>query len=539
MARKKYRDYKNDSYVKTPLFAWLLDRSVIYIALAAVAVVFTAGFLKSGYDSFQRVMAEPEIESPYLDIVATNSPGMDWAYSLISKKPLEVDEWTVSESRNPRHVFDVNKCSGQGEIPASVLAAYSASGGGVETRIQVYGAGQASAQLNAYKGAYNRCFKGVEDAGSGSENFMKFNNGFVVSLGDSIIGVITSDAGLRDELFDYYVKAATDSLMESGCVALSVKPDDNYRNFFYYTDSYTGLLEKKTVESQVSVDNLPTVEPVVLDVLDSSAVEPEAPLPGDFPKLPEEVKKPVVPAPVESVESFDVNAYYEIVDDAGPGCGWEWSAQRTPLYDMDLLDRERESSISAAQAAANKSAADYVQSKRDWAYDTALVMPLADSWNKYVKRVVSVHEKWDWLNTTRDEIRQSWYNYVSAYDAWLEFDDIQASALEDYDSLLEVCKSKQDELTDWEVEWGALYDEQNAPVVEDVVEDLDTDEPTVAPSPTPSPTPTVTIPDRPEGCSDIPVRPSILDQVKPDEPVAPSVPAGVTIPDSWPQPGQN
>lgn len=533
MSRRKYREYKQDDSIKTPLFAWLMDRSIIYVAVFATAGMFVGGFLKEGYDSFQSVVAEPEVDSPYQDIVATNSPGMNWAYSLINKKPTTVEEWKVSDSKNPRHLFDVSRCSGQGDVPATVLATYSASGSSIETRIQVYGAGQAAAQYEIYKKVYNNCFDKVESAENELGSTVKFDKGFVITLGDSIISVTAPDNDVRDELLKFYLDEASQSLVESGCIALTVTSDDANRSFFYNPDSYTGLLEKKTISTQIGIDDLPSPEIFDLsDIDDTSAVEPEAPLPEDFPSLPKEVDKPTIPSDVEDKDNFDKVAKFKIVDSKGPGCGWAWSSQKSPTYDNDALISERENSVKAAQTASNEEASIYVQSKRDWAFNVALILPQADAWNKYVAKVNKVHKKWAWLDHERSLIKDSWYKYVEEYNDWLSFDDRKKDASDAYDKELEECKAKQDDLNAWEEEWGDLYDQQEAE------KDNPTESPEPSDEPSSSPTPTVVIPERPEGCTNIPERPSILDEDKPDEPQPPSIPAGVTIPDSWAKPGE-
>lgn len=532
MSRKKYRDYKRDRLIRTPVFAWLLDRSIIYVALFVGVTLLVGGILKSGYNSFQRVVAQPEVVSPYLDISSQRSNGMQWAYDLIRHNPDNEGEWKVSDSQKPAHPIDASKCLHQDVVSASNLATFSASGDGVETRIQVYGAGQARSQFNTYAKAYKECFKDYELV-EGTDNVVKFKNGFVFTLGDAIVSVTANDNSQRDTLLDFYLREAQSSLVSSGCVALTVTAGDSLRSFYYDEERYTGFLEDKVMETETNVDNLPVTELITLnEIAKVGNTKPESPLPAGFPELPDEVEKPVVPVPVNKVETFDKVATYQVEDNFGPGCGWEWSAQKMPVYNVDSLEKNKIAAIDEAQKLSNDEAQSYVDRVLQWALDMILVQPDADKWNKYVDNVNNVHDKWDWLNTERRILKPYWDEYIEHYRSWVTFDDRKEEAANAYDTALEECQSKQEELEDWENTWGEIYDAQQDAINNPPPPVIDDDGNVIPPEPV---TP-VEIPERPEGCTELPVKPSIIDQDKPDEPVAPSIPAGVTIPSSWDKP---
>lgn len=560
MGRRSYTSYKRDDSIKVPILAWLLDRSILYVALLAVGIFFVGGVFKSGYDSFQKVVAEPEVVTPYQEVTAVNSPGMDWAAQFISLKPPTVEDWTVSESRSPRHPFENNVCNIQGDVAPTVTSTYSATGSGIETRVQVYGAGQAMEQFEKYSENYQNCFKGLEEVENNRGKVLKFDNGFVATFGDTIIGVSMQnvDTGVRDQLLEFYVENAVESLSNSGCIALNVEVEDSDRSFFYKPDSYTGLTEITTVSSKLDVSDFAEPKVFELKTLQNVYVsEPESPLPEDFPTMPDAVSQPSFPNSVDEVQNFDQKAEYNIADVYGPGCGWAWSGQKSPIYDDTALSLAKERSLIEAQIASDMAALSYSDRKRSWAFDVALLLPQADEWNRYVDEVNKVYEKWDWLNSERAVLRGPWYQYVAEYDEWLGFDDLRQEAADEYDKALEQCLAQQDELLDWEDTWGELYDQQELarnnpdpePTADPTVEPTEeedgsgdpTDEPTSSPRPTPSPSPEipkVDIPPRPNGCSDIPERPSILDMSRPSEPQPPSIPDGVTIPDSWAKPGE-
>lgn len=553
MSRKKYSEYKADETVKTPLFAWLMDRSILYVAFFVVAGLVVSGFIKAGTDSFKSILEDPVEDSPYMTISASDSPGSLWGSSLIQMKPTGVSEWTVSKSKKPNYLFDEKTCPGQGVVPDSVLASFLASGGGLEVRIQTYGAGQARAQFDAYRTVYEACFNNIKEPEVGLGNAITFDNGFVLTMGDSIISGVVSDYKKVDEFLKFYVENASTTLDASGCIARSVSSGDASRNFFYDAKSYKGLFKKEIVSTEVDITNLPQPQVIELNkIIVESMVEPESPLPSDFKKLPKEVSMPVFPDAVKDQDNFDETAKFAVEDIAGPGCGWLWSAQKAPVYDKDKLSADYENSISDAQKAANEAAQKYVAAKKQWALDVARLLPEADAWNKYVLKVNEIHERWEWLNLERIKLKEPWDAWSEKYIAWDTFDERKEQAEKDYQDALLTCQQQQDDLNSWEETWGDLYEEQEAAkkarAKEEARKKKEESSPESVPTATPNPgeqpseeptseptdEPTyVDIPEKPSGCNEVPEQPEILTQDKPKKPKAPKIPEGVTIPDSW------
>lgn len=543
--RKNWSAYRA-SYGKMAAIRYFFDRTYIYsfIAIFVVATIGVGFYVKGGLDSLDRIVADPEINSPYQNIEMANSTGKNWAMELIKKKPTNVQKWETTDSSKPQHAIDPKTCGSIKDIPTSLLSTYTGLGSGTETRIQTYGAGQAAKNFNAYTTAISDCQQ-VETASDKISAVSKFESGFIMTMGDAIIGVKTTNNTERDNILKFYMDEAEKSLKASKCLALNVTEKDSSRSFFYDPKSYTGLTKDKELSTQVSIKELPVPTSIKLKNLEETTVtEPEAPLPDGFPKLPKDEEKPTLPSDVENKTAFDGKAIYQIADENGPGCGWGWSAQAAPIYDQAKLKKAEETSIIKKQNELNDQAQKYVDSKLQWSFNMALMAPAVDNWNNYVNKINNVHEKWDWLTKEREKIKTDWYNYVSAHNDWSSFDGRKDDASKKYDESLKQCKAKQDELSAWEEKWGEIYDEQKK------AELLPTPEPTenkeegtdeeVTPSPTPTPEqtekPKVDIPEKPAGCTVLPEKPAILDQTKPAEPQAPKIGSGVTIPQSWPQP---
>jgi len=554
-SKRKYGDYKKDPTVKTPLLAWLSDRSMIYIAFASVAVFALAVIFSRGVAALERINTEPVENSPYMSIEAIDSPGQAWASSLIQEKPSNIESWAVAETTKPQNIVvpkDLNISSEN--VSTTMLSTYVGTGSGIETRIHVYGSGQAASDFNRFVEILSKRAN-IETATNDDGSSALYDNGFFITMGDTIISVNTPNNEIRNELLKNYSTKIPETLRESGCFDLTVNSNDANRSFFYNPDSYTGLQETSQIETQVEINDLPQPQSLALDEIQyPNLTRPESPLPEGFPTLPEnEVSKPSLPNPVESKEEFVKDAVYQIADPNGPGCGWKWSGQVAPVYNLVDLESGKNKTVVDTQDSIDTEAQNYVESQKDWAWQNALVMPKIDDWNVYAKNVNETHDKWNWLNEEREKLREPWNRYVEDYRNWSSFDGRKAEATESYNEELQKCIDKQDELLEWEEQWGELWAEQEAAKNNPLPEEPETPTPTENPenptdpsnpTETPSEAPTeapeteepVDIPAKPEGCSAFPERPAIVDQEKPAEPQAPEIPEGVTIPDSWEKP---
>ena len=542
---RKYANYRDDPDIKVPVIRWLMDKWVVYATFAMAAVVIVAVTTAQGNASYRAITATPKKNSPYQDIQSVESPGMKWAKALVSENPASLTDWTPGTASTPQHPFTSDTCK-QDEVPSTVLAAYDSKGGGVTVIAQVYGAGQATKQFNTYKdGAWNKCFNNMEqvsDAADKGVDAYKFDGGFAITAGDAIVGVRVGDTSTRDSLLKHYLNRIQTTLTESGCVSLASHSEDASRSFFYDPKSYTGFKQTQIIHTKVDISGNSTPLPQKLkSVADPEAEEPEAPLPQGFPELPKEAPKPTLPDEVTTVDDFTSQATYPIKDTSGPGCGWAWSSQKQPVYDEKSLQDTKDKTISSAQSDADQKALDYMKNKHYYSGSMVTYMQQADTWNQYVTQVDAVHEKWTWLTTQRSLIETSWRNYVTEHNSWFTFDDRKQAAKTKYDQESLTCNTANEELKKWEQKYGEAWKKKQEEAAKKGISITPTPAPTATSTPTPTPTASPSsdeVPPPPAGCSTPPERPEILDQSKPAEPQPPTIPDGVTIPNSWPQPNK-
>lgn len=547
-SKKTYREYRESESVKFPTAAWLLDQVGIYAIVLLVALFAIGSFMKMGWDSYTAAIKPPEVVTPYADIAPASFVGKTWAEKLIAMNPADLPSWTVDKSAKPRPIIDPKNCSSDTAAPISLLSTHVATSNGTDVRVQVYGAGQAAKQFEDYLTAFGPCFGAMNAKNSGKTIFTVFPRGFILTSGDAIMGAYTVNDQVRDTLLDFYLKNVESSLIESGCLALNTSATDATRNIFFSKDKYTGLKGSTDLESSVDTANLPTPTGLKLtEVDDPSVVAPEGPLPDSFPTLPKvTVQKPQVPAALKTEGAFKSSATYQIVDDKGPGCGWEWTAQVSPELDLKKLEKERNNAILKAQGALDGSATTYVSGKINWALQLAALAPNIDSWNTFANQTNIVHKKWQWLETERSKIESAWRQYVVDHDEWLTFDQRKSDALKKFDEDFKKCQKDEKDLADWNRDWKDIAEKQakDKAKAEADAKDAEKNKPTASPTPIVTPTatssePAVTIPPKPAGCSTPPTEPDIATQPKPEEPKAPVFPKDVTIPASWPTPKTN
>lgn len=533
--KKSYRELKADPVIRVPALAWLLDRKMVYISVAAVGSLAAGAFVYQGWKAYGEIIAPVEVESPYLSLDPAQSSGSIWAAEFISA-PRGIDGWESQSSTQPSHGF-LQDMTGNaaGEVPMTLLATRMASAGPVKAVAQIYGAGQARKQFDHYvsklsaKGAVDS--RQLDDSGVYGASF---EHGFLLVAGDAIVGMQTADNEQRDRLYGEYFSELKESLPLSGCADISGS-DTSKRSVYFDPNSFEGLIESVTVEPEVNTNYLPTVQALgTREISNPYASVPEGPLPSSLPALPSEVAKPTVANAPEAVGSFAEVASYRIQDPVGPGCGWSWSAQNALEYDEADLKATQDETMAKTQNSVNTNAQGYVDQKISWARVVALVAPKLDSWNRYVDSVNSVHGGWAKLVADREALRPAWDQYLAAHEAWSTFDARKAAADTAYNQALTQCIADRKTHDDWEREWGpeALKQKQDAWAKEQNMNPS----PTATPVPTSTPTPMPTAPPEPVDCTVDPERPSILDEQKPAEPSAPAIPSDVTIPSSWPQP---
>jgi hypothetical protein len=530
--RKSYREYKQDSFVKVPALAWLLDRSLLYISVIVIGVLALGWFGKLGLESLARSSEDYEEPPIYQSVVAATAPGASWAIDFAATAPEGVSAWTSSGLTRPVHIVPNESCSTFEAVPSTLLATADGAGAEAQLRVQAYSSGQAAAQFSRYSEKLAAC-KGATLVGTPEGEVIQWDNTFVFTRGDALVAVTAPDTGLRDQLRRTLSARAEESLLTSGCLSIASNKSAVARNLYANPDGYEGFHEKTSVETEVSIANLPTPTlPALIGVISNPPQLPEGPLPENFPQLPTAtVQKPTLPIGAAVADSFRQDADYLIADEEGPGCGWAWSGLSTPVYDYEKLEAERTSALAATQEAINGKAAAYVTERLAFAREALLVAPQLNRWNAHAQAVNTVYSTWNDLLAARERLRGPWYSYVTAHDQWRTWEASRAQAETEYTAALAACEAAETEAQAWD----ARYSRQVPPP----------QPPRTGATPTPAPTPTSTVtpapstPPRPEGCSTPPQRPSILTNPRPAEPTPPTIPGGVTLPASWPKPAGN
>lgn len=545
-------------------------RRFLVVCGATAGVVAFGLIAASGVSSYATMTSPLPTSASTRVLTPTDSSATMWARELAAAAPSGVSGWTVGSTKLAPPV-QVSGCS----VPtgSALLAANTSAGSGVTTVVQVYGAGQGASQFADAVKALSGCTS-VSDSHSDSGDAEVFPDGFLLSMGDAVIGVTAPDQATSDRLLSWYEDRMSSTLTSSGCASLASSPADATRSPFYNPGAYTGLTHTDEVATGVDVSNLPSIPQSsvsMVDIADRTVTQPEAPLPSGFPVVPTAVSQPTsVPVPVstQSSSAFTQHAVYRVADVTGPGCGWAWSGQGSPVVDQAALDTARTEALRKARVAADAAATSYVQGVLSYARAAVVVSPAIDAWNTYANKVNQVHSSWQWLDNQRDALYPSWTSYVEAHNAWLTFPTRQQQAQQQYQTEVAACTAAQQQAQQWDAQYGASAQaaQKTASVsTSTVAPAASTSTPaassaatgaatptqsssasasSASPTSTPTSTPTTSVsstsstptPTRPAGCTTTPTAPAIVSQSRGDEPTAPTIPAGVTVPDSWPHP---
>lgn len=531
------------------------------IALGTVVVVGLLGW--QSIRLWKELTSPAPVNTPYNDFYqAKDFPGRTAMVNMTATPPegINAESWkTGAVGKNDLSINVLPKSCTQLAPATSRITYKTAQGDGVNLMVMVYGAGQARAQFDRYVDQLKQCGTNVDD----KDNIITADGVVLMTRGDMILSLTGDDTDKLTALRDWYAVKMNDELMATKCAVLDEKAVDAARSFYYDQNAYTGLKGSTTVKVDDTV-----LQPSVPEILEAHDMDvskafpdprqgkdttvPESPLPqGMESKLPTAPALPSIqPVPVNPSVSKTVS--YQVTDTVGPGCGWEWAGQKAPGYDTDIIEANRKAILKDATTELKNGIKSYNHNVISWSRSTALAMAFQTKWNVYTDKTNGILDSWAKLSSARDALRGPWYQYVDDANAWLHWDDNVASARKQYDGDMKSCvdTAKQDyqkKLADWKKRKQEFEQSQSNP----------------SPSPSPSPSDTGEQDDadnnRDEGNSnggdrefteEPPVqptesgiqqncvasvqRPDILSQSKPEKPVAPVIPEGVTIPDSWP-----
>ena len=494
------------------------------IAAMVACVIATIWFSWSAWADYHRLVETTKPTSRYSTAYqAKDFPGVSYPKSLTDSIG---GDWRGTGVKNAAMIPD--SCVVVPDAASMLVQQTFASSAGKLT-IQVYGAGQARRQYDQYVNSLSNCYTGMKADGQTTT----YPGGMLTTAGDVIVSYTGSNAGLMSRL-PGVVRAR---LSGSGCVALDEQSGDATRSFYYDDRTYTGLIQRETVSiaptyvdaasPQSLADAGGHLEAVFKDPTIQSVSRPEAPMPGGMKtSLPSAPSQPTLTSAPTKPSSSKVISY-QVVDAKGPGCGWSWSGQSTPTFDSKRLAANSRTLRENARNDLRTAVASYNQQTAAWSANTTLAMSFETSWDSYVSDVNAVYAAWKDLNGKRDAFKPTWDAYISKYTTWKQWDGKRTDAANQYASDLQKCEAAKTATA------TATPSPDPSPSASPTTGD---DTSASSPSASPSPSPTATDNDKAKAdCAGTVARPAILDQQKPSKPDRPSLPSGMTIPDSWTQ----
>lgn len=326
--------------------------------------------------------------------------------------------------------------------------------------------------------------------------------GVTVIRGDALVSV-----GAKDDERKKVAETLRDSLKaplsDSKCASQDTQDSDVRRNRELAGSSYTGVTESTTVKTKVDSTGVPDPQiPALVDLKDTDAKKPEEPIPASVEAEPDStMDKPTITGTAKAKPATEANASYQVIDTTGPGCGWAWTGFDN--HEPKDLGYRKQRAIDDTQRHLDDDMRDYVQSAQSYAVQSLSSMTTADRWNAYAARENKRHAQYKRINTARADFKNTWTKYVQEYNYWANFDELKATAQQDYQSQVADCRTREQEQRKWDASHG------------------DDDSP-----------------QRPTTCAKDPEKPAILDAKAPENPPkAPKVPEAVgPIPNSWPKP---
>lgn len=485
------------SPIKTSSKKSLFKRPWFYII--TVLVILALGIGSWGYLKLNEPEPQPKPKPPTTVELSEDSPAYAWLSSISTdtesssrEKPLVSDATCEMLSKAPKE----NMYTSTGQIDDNKFT------------IQILAPGTSGKVFAQISKDIGSCWpKKVEVAEGNGFKYIPAGDGFIGQVSDTLVYLPKADEKMAQKVFSDVLGA----LKESTCIAAPVKESDYNRNKFFSKDNYTGLVEIKTVESTLPLDDLPKVNiPKLNDPKDPDMDQPEGPLASEIPEAPEVSTKPTfTDAPEIRTEPFTSEARYQISDVEGPGCGWGWTKWNLPDETDDELEKSKEDSLASALNKANTEANAYLNKQSDWAAGQLIDAHAADEWNAYVSERDTATDKWTWLNKKRSDLKPKWDKYVKDHDFWTDFEKLKQDAKDDYRDEEKRCEDAKKEQEDWD----QRYDDTNG-----------------------NGGGNTGIPKRPKGCDKEPEEPKIISQDRPKEPLPPELEKGVTVPDSWDQP---
>lgn len=273
------------------------------------------------------------------------------------------------------------------------------------------------------------------------------------AIGDSIVSLVHTDKQEVLQLKDHWFTLIKDKLEQSKCINTNVTREDFHRNPDYNED-YVGWERRRKLnedffepglsagvyspnmvisgESGIIGSNIEDIEVVEVSTLDVSI--PEFPLFDSTPVELPEITSPQKPLPVVRQE---LGLKEIVVDEHGPGCGWDWSGVTAPTVSDEII-RENQEDLHTNQlnpyiAEVNKMIS---YNTELYNYEKSLIenTPRVIEYN-------SVLETWEEINNERHLWENSMEQYITELGEYNKLLEEREGALSDYETKVAQCEA--------------------------------------------------------------------------------------------------
>ncbi len=237
------------------------------------------------------------------------------------------------------------------------------------------------------------------------------------------------------------VDARVSTALSPVCTNLAPAPGDATRNPRHEAYAQWTVAEQVVIEASGEA-------PVDTSVVPALAQAPTMTMPRGItgPPAPVAVTAPSA-LPDPGAEVLTAAVQVPAVDDAGPGCGWAFTAAAAPRVDGEQIAAQAEQVRASARADLLRGQAAWLTARAELEAALPAHLEAAAAWNGYVAAATGVRAAWDAQArelAAYDQALETWKQQVGDRDAWLV---AREAAQTTYDEQLRVCAERPLEIT--------------------------------------------------------------------------------------------
>lgn len=293
------------------------------------------------------------------------------------------------------------------------------------------------------------------------------------AVGDVVLTVASTSRNQSNVVAGQY-DDYTRGLLEPMCIALTAKESDITRNPYFSEKNYTGWNKGRKVNLDKNIpginpgfiskenpisgkgyalgflpgeNNAPVLESIPGDKISYNQVNLPNPPMKPYPDiLPDPVKKPLKLPKAPKVPKEAVTVAERVKDDRGPGCGWAFTNQASPVFDdraekkaADERENKAQDKMQSEQVVYHGEVADYVEAYEKYAISV-------EEYKDYYDKVEKVRSEWQEIKDKRNDYRKRLDQYYADIKARKDFLERQEQAEKDYEKALDECEAFNDEV---------------------------------------------------------------------------------------------